>query len=276
MPATSPVRGFPRQIRLSSSGMPAFRRATSWRAAYCPGPGERPLQRRGPSHDQGLDPTCLDSHNLLPHPGDAPPTSQARAVWARISVLASWPANDYTSNCSNESWLSHSSIPSDSGSLRKEASSASPRWRWGTRSAEGPLTGVIGSRSRAAVWIHKYAIGVSRQLDVKGTYQDLSLEMTRKTWRISRVKATAWKAVATVTGCKPYFRPEAGKMIPAPSGLQKVDGLNHLLGNPHPDPHSARQYTSQSPRRSPVSPGLRHFVIQTDADGSRIRYARPS
>ena len=65
-----------------------------------------------------------------------------------------------------------------------------------------------------------------------------------------RVKATAWKAVATITGCKPYFRPEAGKMIPAPSGLQEVDGLNHLLENPRPDRYSAPLCTSQSPRRS--------------------------
>src|ERR1700722_9736430 len=30
-------------------------------------------------------------------------------------------------------------------------------------------------------------------------------------------------------GLKALFRPEAGKMGPAPSGLQEVDGLNHLL-----------------------------------------------
>ena len=30
-------------------------------------------------------------------------------------------------------------------------------------------------------------------------------------------------------GLKALFRPEAGKMNPAPSGLQEVDGLNHLL-----------------------------------------------
>ena len=30
-------------------------------------------------------------------------------------------------------------------------------------------------------------------------------------------------------GLKALFRPEAGKMSPAPSGLQEVDGLNHLL-----------------------------------------------
>jgi len=27
-------------------------------------------------------------------------------------------------------------------------------------------------------------------------------------------------------------------MVPAPSGLQEVDGLNHLLGNPRPDRYS--------------------------------------
>jgi hypothetical protein len=91
------------------------------------------------SHDRGLNPTCLDSHNLLPHPGDAPPTSQARAVWARISVLASWPTSDYTSKRQDESRLSHFSISSDSSSLRKEARSASPRWQWGTRSAGGSV-----------------------------------------------------------------------------------------------------------------------------------------
>src|SRR4051794_17740227 len=32
----------------------------------------------------------------------------------------------------------------------------------------------------------------------------------------------------SVTDCKSCFRPEAGKMSPAPSGLQAVDGLNHL------------------------------------------------
>src|ERR1039458_7393392 len=78
------------------------------------------------SHDRGLDPTRLDSHNLLPHPGDAPPTSQARVVGANISVLACGSTSDYTSNRPDESRLSHFSIPSDSSSLRNEASSASP------------------------------------------------------------------------------------------------------------------------------------------------------
>src|SRR3954463_14460047 len=35
----------------------------------------------------------------------------------------------------------------------------------------------------------------------------------------------------SVTDCKSCFRPEAGKMSPAPSGLQAVDGLNHLHGS---------------------------------------------
>jgi hypothetical protein len=30
-------------------------------------------------------------------------------------------------------------------------------------------------------------------------------------------------------GLKALFRPKAGKMFPAPSGLQEVDGLNRLL-----------------------------------------------
>jgi hypothetical protein len=30
-------------------------------------------------------------------------------------------------------------------------------------------------------------------------------------------------------GLQALFRPEAGKMAPAPSGLQEVDGLNRLL-----------------------------------------------
>ena len=30
-------------------------------------------------------------------------------------------------------------------------------------------------------------------------------------------------------GLKVLFRPKAGKMVPAPSGLQEVDGLNRLL-----------------------------------------------
>jgi hypothetical protein len=33
----------------------------------------------------------------------------------------------------------------------------------------------------------------------------------------------------SANGLKALFRPEAGKMGPAPSGLQEVDGLNHLL-----------------------------------------------
>jgi hypothetical protein len=36
------------------------------------------------------------------------------------------------------------------------------------------------------------------------------------------------------------FRPKAGTMRPAPSGLQEVDGLNHLLGNPYPDRYFVR------------------------------------
>ncbi len=31
------------------------------------------------------------------------------------------------------------------------------------------------------------------------------------------------------SGLKALFRPKTGKMSPAPSGLQEVDGLNHLL-----------------------------------------------
>src|ERR1022692_1306366 len=85
------------------------------------------------SHDRGLDHrTCLDSHNLLPHPGDAPPTSQARVVWSRISVLASWPSSHYISNRPNESRLSHPSIPSvlwreGNASQLAEAATPGPR-----------------------------------------------------------------------------------------------------------------------------------------------------
>src|SRR5438132_13147476 len=96
------------------------------------------------------------------------------------------------------------------------------------------------------------------------------------------------KAVARVTGCKPSFRPKAGRMGPAPSGLQEVDGLNHLLGNLHPDRYFDQLYTSQSPRpshcpncsrssspqisriksrtrtaTSPLNAGRRYLVIQT-------------
>jgi hypothetical protein len=39
-------------------------------------------------------------------------------------------------------------------------------------------------------------------------------------------------------------------MYPAPSGLQEVDGLNHLLENLHPDRGSDRRCTLQSPRPS--------------------------
>ena len=39
-------------------------------------------------------------------------------------------------------------------------------------------------------------------------------------------------------------------MGPAPSGLQEVDGLNHLLGNLRLDRGSVRRCTSQSPRQS--------------------------
>ena len=39
-------------------------------------------------------------------------------------------------------------------------------------------------------------------------------------------------------------------MSPAPSGLQEVDGLNHLLGNPRPARRFDRLCTSRSPRRS--------------------------
>jgi len=38
-------------------------------------------------------------------------------------------------------------------------------------------------------------------------------------------------------------------MTPAPSGLQEVDGLNHLLGNPHPDRYSVPRCISQWSRR---------------------------
>ena len=65
-----------------------------------------------------------------------------------------------------------------------------------------------------------------------------------------KVNSHRLKAVARVTGCKPSFRPKAGRMGPAPSGLQEVDGLNHLLGNLHPDRYFDQLYTSQSPRPS--------------------------
>src|SRR5439155_12834524 len=66
----------------------------------------------------------------------------------------------------------------------------------------------------------------------------------------AKVNSHRLKAVARVTGCKPSFRPKAGRMGPAPSGLQEVDGLNHLLGNLHPDRYFDQLYTSQSPRPS--------------------------
>jgi len=46
-------------------------------------------------------------------------------------------------------------------------------------------------------------------------------------------------------GLQVLFRPKAGRMAPAPSGLQEVDGLNHLLGSPRPSPCSDRRYTLQ-------------------------------
>jgi hypothetical protein len=45
----------------------------------------------------------------------------------------------------------------------------------------------------------------------------------------SKVTNHRLKAVALVTGCKPCSGQRPAKCLPAPSGLQEVDGLNHLL-----------------------------------------------
>jgi hypothetical protein len=76
-------------------------------------------------------------------------------------------------------------------------------------------------------------------------------------------------------------------MSPAPSGLQEVDGLNHLLGNPRPDrilfgnilgnyligdiartatevcPHISRIKSRTRLATSAPSAGRRYFVIDT-------------
>src|ERR1022692_3295889 len=112
------------------------------------------------SHDRGLDHrTCLDSHNLLPHPGDAPPTSQARVVWSRISVLASWPSSHYISNRPNESRLSHPSIPSvlwreGNASQLAEAATPGPRPVPGKKAGSVPFLRVTANCSGVSWRFH--------------------------------------------------------------------------------------------------------------------------
>ncbi len=52
---------------------------------------------------------------------------------------------------------------------------------------------------------------------------------TRQRHRARKVTNHRLKAVALVTGCKPCSGRRPAKCLPAPSGLQEVDGLNHLL-----------------------------------------------
>jgi hypothetical protein len=68
--------------------------------------------------------------------------------------------------------------------------------------------------------------------------------------RTGRSETHRLKGGGSDNGLKVFFRPKAGRMNPAPSGLQEVDGLNHLLGIFRPDQRSARRCTSQLPRRS--------------------------
>src|SRR6516164_8231292 len=55
-------------------------------------------------------------------------------------------------------------------------------------------------------------------------------------------------------------------MVPAPSGLQEVDGLNHLLGNPHLDRRFGPQCTSQSLRPSRCPNCSRRIFAPTGSD----------
>src|SRR3954447_25142058 len=87
--------------------------------------------------------------------------------------------------------------------------------------------------------LEKSPLKLSVSVEVIATCQicpgSCGFERERTSVEVNKVAASSPPVIThrlegggSVTDCKSCFRPEAGKMSPAPSGLQAVDGLNHL------------------------------------------------
>jgi pyruvate dehydrogenase (quinone) len=75
------------------------------------------------------------------------------------------------------------------------------------------------SQKRMEVW--------TKLMEQRGTRTDMPMKPQVVTYQLSDKPSP--EGDGSCNGLQALFRPEAGRMIPAPSGLQEVDGLNHLL-----------------------------------------------